>query len=98
MGTVQVTPKKGSYVEEWVALQFDPDEGIVPLKKLLKGTSWNIIEAALMGNFDAFVVLAHGTEFWRVNAGDWIVRSPYDKVWFMGESEFASQFYAEKEE
>lgn len=93
MGTIQVEPKAGAYVDQWVAVQFLAEEGILPVKKLLKGSPWSILEAALLGSTEAFVVLIRGTEVWRVNHGDWVVKTPHDKVWFMGEAEFASQFH-----
>lgn len=91
MGTVQVTPKVGSYVDEWVGVIFNRFDGIPPVKKLLKGTGWVILEAVL-SDAEAFLIVVKGTESWRVNAGDWVVKSPHDKVWFMSDFEFKSQF------
>lgn len=96
MGSVQVTPKSNSYVEEWVAVQFWSKDGILPVKKLLKNTEWSIFEARLEGP-SSQIVAARGSEFWRIHEGDWVVRSPHDKLWFMDNSEFTSQFFAEAE-
>jgi hypothetical protein len=91
MGTVQCQPKPWSYTIEWVALQFDPSEGIVSMKKLLRGTDWSIAEATINGA-ESQVVCAKGGELWRLNPGDWVIRTPYDKVWFMGDTEFQTNF------
>lgn len=92
MGTIQCHPKPDSYVVEWVALQFNPVEGILPLKIVLKDTPWSILEATLLGSSEAFVIVAQGAKFWRVNSSDWVVKSPYGNVYFMSQAEFESNF------
>lgn len=97
MGTVQVTPKGNSYVQEWVAIQFIHTDGVGPVRKVLKGSPWELFEAVIDGTEASFLLASKGNQAWRINHGDWVVRSPHDKVWFMGHSEFLSQFYVDPE-
>lgn len=91
MGTVLAHPKPESYVNEWVAIRFDPSEGAGPVKLMLKGTPFSIFSGAIQGS-KSYLIASDGASFWTINAGEWVVKSPHDKVWFMGESEFESQF------
>lgn len=92
MGTVQAHPKPDSYCNEWVALKYDAVEGILPAKKLLKGTPWSLYLVVGDSNADPYLVLNNGHEVWAVHHGEWIVKSPHDKIWTMGQVEFESQF------
>ena len=92
MGSVLAHPRPDSYCIEWVALHYDAAEGIVPAKKLLKGTPWSLYLVVGDGNADPYIVIQNGHETWAVHHGDWIVRSPHDRVWVMSHGEFESQF------
>lgn len=98
MGTLQAIPKPESYVLEWEAVQLDGGgTSLMTVRRLLKNTPWlvrfNLVvtENKVEYNFIA-VHGAGGLEEWNLSTRDWIVKSPHGKVWFMGDSEFRSQF------
>lgn len=92
MGTVLAHPRPQSYCTEWSAAKFVAAEGVNVIKLLLKGTPWSIFSGTLQGD-ESYIVATDGhNQFWRINPGDWVIRSPHDKVWFMSHGEFESQF------
>lgn len=91
---VLVEPKPGSYVTEWEAVQINIPGGLPSLKKLLRLSPWMV--QVDLGEDDPKVVFTQITngqiERWELNHGEWVVKSPHGRFWFMGQTEFASQF------
>lgn len=97
MGIVQVTPKPESYCTEWTALKFNAVEGMAAAKKLLKGSPWSLY-IVVGDTVDPYLVFQDGHSGPQtVHHGEWIVKSPHGKFWFMPEEEFLSQFEYEPE-
>lgn len=98
MSTMEAIPKVGSYVLDWEAVQLDSGgNDVLAVRRLLKNTPWivqlNLLvrENKVKYNFVA-VHGGGGIEQWELETGDWVVKSPHGKVWFMGDEEFRSQF------
>lgn len=92
---VLAIPQSDSYVLEWQAHRFDASEGLAPVKRLMSKSPWAI--RLLIDDDGAHVVsvIVHPSgeiESWKTDHGDWIVRSPHGKFWFMSHEEFTSQF------
>lgn len=94
MGTaVLAIPKPDSYVNEWAAVQNDGAEAFAPIRRLVKGSRWQVqIDLSDDGVRYVFTSTAHGLEQWTLEAYEWVVKSPHGKFWFMGVEEFQSQF------
>jgi hypothetical protein len=96
MGTIRAIPKPQSYVTEWEAIQITGStDDLVILRRLVKNTPW-LLQIVLLAN-DAMTFMftrthSAGMEQWTVGLGDWVVKSPHDKFWFMSESEFQGEF------
>lgn len=92
MGTVQALPRPDSYVLDWEAVNITGPGDLNTIKRLTRNTGW-IVQLDL--DKEAFVfTLPHpsGIEQWTAHPGDWVVKSPHGKFWFMGQDEFHSQF------
>lgn len=89
--SVLVEPKLGSYVTEWEAVQFD-GTNFSAVKVLLKHSPWTVYFDLSDTNVVCTQVVQGSVQQWRTAVGEWIVRSPHGRFWFMGEEEFASQF------
>lgn len=90
---VLVEPKPGSYVTEWEAVQFDPN-AFGKIKVLMRNSPWSV-QLLVEGDIVAIVIMQihNGTvERWDLKLGDWIVKSPHGRYWFMSHDEFQSQF------
>ncbi len=88
---VLVEPKPDSYVTEWEAVQFDPT-GFGRIKRLMRNSPWTV-QLLVDGPTVVLMQIHNGTvERWELNLGDWAVRSPHGKYWFMSNDEFVSQF------
>lgn len=93
MGMIQVEPHSDSYTVEWLALQVNGPDDFPTVRRLVKNSPW-IASLVIDENLVAFTQLQAGNlEQWKVSFGEWVVRSPHGKFWFMGEVEFRSQFY-----
>lgn len=95
MSTVEAIPKPGSYVIEWQAVQVEGAESYGSIRVLMKHSPW--IVQMNMTEFDAVEFLfttqhAGVMEQWKSTPGDWIVRSPHGRFWFMSDEEFKSEF------
>lgn len=91
MGIVQVHPRPESFCVEWNALKYNAADGIIGAKKLAKNSKWQI--HVVVGEAeDPYLVFMSDAETKVVHHGDWIIRSPHGKFWFMEESEFNEQF------
>jgi len=91
---VLVEPRIGSYVTEWEAIQFDVDQ-FGNVRKLLRGSSW---VAQLILDEAPYVQCTRVRpntifEMEKTYPGDWIVKSPHGRIWFMSDPEFQSQFH-----
>lgn len=87
-----VEPLPGSYVDEWVAVCYEGPSEFGAVKRLLKGTSW--VTQLDLDNGSAVITRVHqyGVDQWTMNAGDYLVKSPHDKVWVMGPVEYRANF------
>jgi hypothetical protein len=87
-----VEPVPGSYVNEWVALQYWGPESFGGVKRLLKGTPW-VAQLDLATGF-TLITRVHqtGIEQWTVEPSEWLIRSPHDKVIYMDANEFVLHF------
>jgi len=91
---VLIEPKEGSYVIEWEALRFD-GANFSEVRKILKGSDW-VAQMMLLDVGSEVVIsqmIAGQMVQWSVKPGEWIVKSPHGRFWFMGEAEFHSQFH-----
>jgi hypothetical protein len=90
---VLVEPKPGSYVTEWEAVQVDVSD-FAGIKRIMRGSPWLV--QIVLDDDGAHVLctqIQNGQiEKWVSRSGDWIVRSPHGKYWFMGDIEFRDQF------
>lgn len=95
MVTVRANPKEDSYVIEWAAIQIKGAEDHLSIKRLCRNTPW-AVQIVLEENDEVtflFTQVQSGIiEQWPVKVGDWVVKSPHGKFWFMDNSEFLSQF------
>lgn len=92
---VLAIPNSESYVLEWQAHRFDAAEGMAPVKRLMSKSPWAIRLLIDDDGIHIISVLVHASgeiESWQTSHGDWIVRSPHNKFWFMSNDEFRSQF------
>jgi hypothetical protein len=91
---VLVEPKMGSYVTEWEAVQFDASD-FRAFKKLARGSSWAVqLLLTDEGAKAVFTSMVNGSvEQWFVAEGEWAVKSPHGRFWFMDDREFRSQFH-----
>jgi len=91
---VLAIPKPDSYVSEWSALRWQAVEGLQPVKRFLRYSGWvtQLVITDVSVTVVATCVHHNEIEQWTVADGDWIVKSPFGKVWFMGDTEFKSQF------
>lgn len=96
MGIVQAFPKPDSYCTEWIALKFNAAEGVFPVKKMMKGSPWSI-HIVLGDTADPYIVATSTYETVVVHHGEWLVRSPHGKFWFLSDDEFQRQFTYEPE-
>jgi hypothetical protein len=88
---VLVEPKPDSYVTEWEAVQFDPT-GYNRVKGILRNSPW-LVQLRIDGPEVVVTRINTGTaETWTIKLGDWVVRSPHGRYWFMSNDEFVSQF------
>lgn len=98
MGLVQASPKDGAYVTEWVALRFDgANFGLA--KRLMANSQCVariVLDGAAEGPSSAWIAVTqvhgNGVQTFEVKQGDWIIRSPHGRFWFMDDSEYTSQF------
>jgi hypothetical protein len=91
---VLVEPKQGSYVTEWEAVQVCGADCFPTVRKLLRGSPW-VAQIDLSGQGASVVcsqVTPVGITQERLEPGDWLVRSPHGRFWFMSEAEFLDQF------
>jgi len=92
---VLVEPKPGSYVTEWEAVQFDPN-AYGRIKILMRNSPWTV-QLLVDGPTVVLMQIHNGTiERWELNLGDWVVKSPHGRYWFMPDSEFRDQFVVEQ--
>lgn len=87
-----VVPVPGSYVNEWVALQYWGPESFGGVKRLLKGTTWVAQLDLSTGNAVVTRMNPAGVEQWTLDSSSWVIRSPHDKVWIMDANEFVANF------
>ena len=95
MGSILAVPKEDSYVLEWQAVQLQgalTDHGA--LRRLFHNTQWNVRMGVQMDHVDFTFTLSHGSrlEQWDLSDGDWVVKSPHGRFWFMSNSEFRENF------
>lgn len=92
--TLLAIPKPESYVTEWSAVQNDGPESFGAMRKLVRHTPW-VVQMVLDDDGVTYLftqTTPTGLVQWPVKIGEWLVKSPHDKFWFMSESEFRSQF------
>ena len=91
---VFVEPKPGSYVLEWEAVQVCGADCFPAVRRLLKGSPW--VAQLNLTDHGAEVVVSQvtptGIDQWHVQPGEWVVKSPHGRFWFMSESEFDGEF------
>lgn len=91
---VLVEPKPGSYVTEWEAVQVCGATCFPLVRRLLSGSPW--VAQIDLGDDGAAVICSQvtpvGIRQERLAQGDWLVRSPHGRFWFMSEIEFHDQF------
>lgn len=91
---VLVEPKDGSYVTEWEAVQVCGADCYPAVRKLLRGSPW--VAQIDLGSGAAAVICSMATPVGltqeRLEPGDWLVKSPHGRFWFMSETEFHDQF------
>lgn len=95
--SVLAIPNPDSYVLEWEAIQLAGDgSNLSAVKRMLKNSPWvgqmDVLETGILKFVFTRTHGGGGVEQWKLDADDWIVRSPFDKFWFMGPAEFHSQF------
>lgn len=93
--TVNAKPKPDSYVIEWAAIQVCSAGDHMAIKRLCRHTPWNIQIVLEEDDTVSFVftqVTNTGIEQWTMKCGDWIVKSPHGKFWFMDDEEFKDNF------
>jgi hypothetical protein len=95
MSTVNAVPRKDSYVIEWAAVQITGAEAHSAIKRLFKNSPW-VAQMVLEANDEVVFVFTNvhptGMEQWTLRPGDWVVKSPHGKFWFMDNAEYESQF------
>lgn len=95
MSGILAVPKEGSYVNEWTAVQL---QGALTdhsaLRRLFHNTMWNVRMGVEIDHVKFTFTLSHGNhlEQWDMSDGDWVVKSPHGKFWFMDNSEFRDNF------
>jgi hypothetical protein len=95
MGSILAIPTEGSYVLEWQAVQLQGAlTDHVALRRLFDNTQWNVRMGVQMDHVDFTFTLSHGSrlEQWDLSDGDWVVKSPHGRFWFMSNSEFRENF------
>lgn len=95
MGSVKVEPKSDSYVIEWEAVRSEGAGSFASFRRLVKNTSWTVQMVLERDDITLYVFTTMhptGIEQWNVWPGEWVVKSPNGRFWFMSESEFQSQF------
>lgn len=89
-----VTPRPGSRVLEWEAVQVCGADCFPAVRRLLKGSPW--VAQLNLTDKGAVVVVSQvtptGIDQWGIEPGEWIVKSPHGKFHFMGVSEFEANF------
>lgn len=95
MGSILAVPMEDSYVLEWQAVQLQgalTDHGA--LRRLFDNTMWNVRMGVQMDHVDFTFTLSHGgrLEQWDLSDGDWVVKSPHGRFWFMSNHEFRDNF------
>lgn len=95
MSAEMVYPRPGSYVNEWAAVQITGAESYSAVKILMKHSPW-VVQMNLGADDQAeFLFTAQHAgviEQWKQTAGDWVVKSPHGKFWFMDNDEFRHEF------
>jgi hypothetical protein len=91
---VLVEPKQGSYVTEWEAVQVCGADCFPAVRRLLKGSPW--VAQLILTDKGAHITVTQmtpmGMDHWNVMPGEWVVKSPHGRFWFMSETEFLDQF------
>lgn len=93
MSTFEVAPKPGSYVNEWAAVQVVGAESYSTIKILTRNSPW-IVQMDLSDGIRFVFTKQNGStmEQWVAEVGDWVIKSPHGKFWFMDPSEFQANF------
>jgi len=88
-----VEPRIGSYVTEWEAVQFD-GANLAAVRGILRYSPWTMhLDLTDNGAVILCTQMINGLlQQWKTTVGDWIVKSPHGRFWFMDDSEFQSQF------
>ena len=91
--SVMVEPREGSYVTEWEAVQFD-GENLTAVRGILRHSPWTMhLDLTDNGAFIMCSQMIGGLlQQWKTGPGDWIVKTPHGRFWFMSDGEFQSQF------
>lgn len=95
MTTVNAIPRPDSYVIEWAAVQVCGPDDHMAVKRLCRHSPWNVqivLEENDTVTFLFTQVTNNGIEQWPMRCGDWVVKSPHGRFWFMSDEEFRSQF------
>ena len=90
-----VIPRPESYVLEWEAVQVCGAECFPTVRKLLRGSPWVAQLDLAEGDVVCSQVTPVGIVQEKLAMGDWLVKSPHGRFWFMSEPEFTSQFVLE---
>lgn len=93
--TIRVEPRPDSYTNEWAAVRWTGPESFPAIKRLLRNTPW-VVQLHLDDPKGPAAVLTQihptGVESWRLYEGEWMIKSPHDKIWTMSPSEFEANF------
>jgi len=92
---VLVEPREGSYVTEWEAVQVCGSDCFPSVRKLLRGSPW--VAQIDLAHGSATIICSQVTPMGitqeKLEPGDWLVKSPHGRFWFMGDIEFLDQFH-----
>lgn len=95
MGMHGVTPKPESYVNEWAAVRVDGAESYSTIRILSRNSPWIVQMDLAESDGVRFVFTKQNgstMEQWVAEVGDWVIKSPHGKFWFMDEAEFRANF------
>lgn len=98
MSAIRVEPVPGSYVSDWAAVLVEGPDSYAALKVLLKHSPWIVqMEPDEMVGVKFLFTTQHAgvIEQWKSTPGDWVVKSPHGKFWFMSGDEFRHEFSTE---